>query len=89
MPKNRYGESLALNAVNAVLREEKQSRTTSSGVSAFCLDYVRLVVKSFCRDESLRSGLLGRVDTRPVATGFDDGDYLYLGLLRKTGLQVP
>jgi hypothetical protein len=74
LPEDRYANSQILNEIYRLVNE---SGTTEIGEYILCLGYTGLAVKQLCA--ALNPALLrGERETRAVAVGFDEGDFIVI-----------
>lgn len=82
-PKGRYADSDVLKQIYRYAHRKDGPETNGE---YFCLWYSSIVVAHLCRTRA--PALLGDVERRAVAVGFDAGDILMLGKLTRAGFQA-
>ncbi len=82
LPQGRYAPSQFLPALYRTAQGVEGAELL--GEYTLCLGYVWLAVMAMARSLEPRL-FLGSAEERPIAAGFDDGDNILLGTVRKTG----
>jgi len=81
LPEERYAESAVLDRIHQAVQG---SKVASFAEWVLCLGYASLVVQRMC--QTIDPGLLlRRRASRAVAVGWDDGDWIVLGVMDQSG----